>query len=99
MTAGNDPESRFENRQSRYLPDAMPVLVLLLLAASSGALTALVARRYPWRRPGETEVQLGRKLGESAAIPEGATRRLGARSATGLALMLALAFVVGAGLV
>jgi undecaprenyl-diphosphatase len=81
----------------------VPALVLILLASTTGALAALVARRYPWRRLGEAEIALGRKAGESArAHPRAAStleRRLDPQSATGLALSIALVLVAGGGVV
>jgi membrane-associated phospholipid phosphatase len=81
----------------------MPALVLILLSVFAGVAAGLIAHRYPWRHPGEAEVAIGHKVGESArAHPrfDGTLeKRLDPQSATGLALSIALVLVALAGVV
>ena len=83
----------------------MPFLVLIIVALAAGLSVGLVTWRYPRRSPfGRTPaLATAEKVGETARGQAGVRRMLGRRlnpeSATGLALSLALLFVVVAGVV
>jgi undecaprenyl-diphosphatase len=83
----------------------MPFLVLLIVALAAGLSVGLVTWRYPRRSPFARSPALATagKVGETARAYAGVGSRLGRRldpeSATGLALSLALLFVVVAGAV
>ena len=79
----------------------MPFLALLLTAFLAGAITFLVARRYPRADAGLPTAEAAREVGRAAAKSGGArralARRLDPESATGLALSLALVAIVAGG--
>ena len=83
----------------------MPFLVLLIVALAAGLSVGLVTWRYPRRSPlvRTPALATAEKVGETARGQAGVRRALGRRldpeSATGLALSLALLFVVVAGVV
>ena len=83
----------------------MPLLVLLIVALAAGLSVGLVTWRYPRRSQSVRTPALAtaEKVGETARGQAGVRRALGRRlnpeSATGLALSLALLFVVVAGVV
>ncbi len=80
----------------------MPALALIVLSLAAAVVAGLIALRYPWR-PGEAELAVGRKAGESArahpSVRGPLERRLDPQSATGLALSIALTLVAVAGIV
>jgi len=83
----------------------MPFLVLVIVALGAGLSVGLVTWRYPRRSPFGRSPALAsaERVGETARGHAGVRRALGRRlnpeSATGLALSLALLFVVVAGVV
>ena len=82
----------------------MPFLILVLVALSAGVTAGLITWRYPRRRlAAAPTIDVARKVGETVRSHPGLRtaldRRLNPESATGLALTLALAFTVGAGIV
>ena len=81
----------------------MPLLVLVLVSAGCACVAALAAWRYPRLSAGSPEpaLEAGRKAGEAIADRPSLRRRLAPRfdphAATGLALTLALAAMIGGG--
>ena len=83
----------------------MPLLVLLLIALAAGSLVTFVAWHYP--HPGIAEPTpavaaakaVGREIGHHSRLRQTIKRRLNPEVATGLALTIALAFVLLGGLV
>ncbi|HWE82698.1 MAG TPA: phosphatase PAP2 family protein [Gaiellaceae bacterium] len=88
----------------------MPILLLIALAVITGTIAGVIARRYPRRRGPSATPALEELPVVEAAASVGATvrrhpslrhhlsRRLDPDSATGLALTLALAFTIVAGI-
>ena len=80
----------------------MPILVLVLVAIAAGALAAVVTLRLPYSAPGSGVAPVARaaarSAGRHARFRAWARRRLDPEVATGLALTLAAAVIVAAGL-
>ncbi|MGN6189485.1 MAG: phosphatase PAP2 family protein [Conexibacter sp.] len=82
----------------------MPLLLLLLIAVLSGFLAAFLTRRYPHRESAPPVVEVALEAGRHAGDGAGRRRalraaRLDPEKATGLALTLALAALLGGGAV
>jgi membrane-associated phospholipid phosphatase len=77
----------------------MPFIALLLIASLCGALTWLVAARYPYPPPSTAVVArtIGEGVGRRSAMRRLLVRRLDPELATGLALTVALGLIVVCG--
>jgi len=82
----------------------MPLLLLLVLALTTGSIAALVTSRYPRiaKAPSapalDTARVVGKTIGRSPRLRAVMAARLDPAAATGLALTLALVFAIGGGL-